>query len=155
MQALEDVRSEVHVLGKEIAGLRPLVHEVHANMPRIAVALETLARVTEKLENNTEEHKRLHFRISEAEEDIRGLDARHGDLERKFFALRDEHLICTTTNRTRRTAQQTSLLTRLKEKAAEKTIEVALVAILCFMAWIVIYHFPKYPLTATIMKEAP
>ena len=49
MTELDEVKSELHSLGRELAGLRPLVLEVHGNMPRIAVALETLARVTEQI----------------------------------------------------------------------------------------------------------
>lgn len=149
MQGLEEVKDEVHSLGLEIAGLKPLVNEVHNNMPRIAKALETLATVTERLESNTEDHKRLHYRISEVDNDVKVIGGRHDDLALKFEALQKDFIICTT----RKSAEKASLLTRLKEKAAEKTVELMLVAIICFAAWLVVYHLPHYPVTSTIINQ--
>lgn len=151
MTELDEVKNELHGLGREVAGLRPLVLEVHSNMPRIAVALETLARVTERLESNTEDHKRIHFRISENEHGLKEQSAYYDDLERRFNALRDEHIICSTTARLERVAETTGPWPRLKMKAAEKTVDLFMVALLGFLAWLVIYHLRHYPLTAPML----
>lgn len=153
MPGLEEIKDEVHGLSREIAGLRPLVHEVHNNMPRIATALETLARVTEKLESNTEDHKRIHYRITETENHVKSLNGHHDDLERRFEALREDYLVCTTTSKIRRSDAQTGLWARLKLKAAEKAVDLIVVAVVGFFAWMVVFHLAKYPATALIIGK--
>ena len=128
-----------------------MVLEVHGNMPRIAVALETLARVTERLESNTEDHKRIHYRISECQQHLKEMEAYYDDLEIRFNTLRDEHIVCTTTSRVERSAVTTGLWARLKVKAAEKTVDLVVVAVLGFLVWLVIYHLRHYPMTAPML----
>lgn len=147
----EGVAEEVQNLRLEISGLRPLVLEMHGNMPRIAMALETLARVTEKLESNTEDHKRIHFRISDIDARVDKEIAQREDLERRFDRLKEEHLICITSAKVRQTDAQSSLWTRVKAKAAEKAAELVLVAVAGFVVWLVLSHLAAYPVTAPIV----
>lgn len=153
MTDLDSIRGELQGLGKEVAGLRPLVLEMNSNMPRIAVALETLARVTEKLESNTEDHKRIHFRITENERALKELSGYHDDLERRFESLRDDHIVCTTTTRVERTVAVSSLWEKIKVKVAEKTVEIFLVAMIGFVGWLVVVNLPRYPVTAPIVEQ--
>lgn len=135
------VEQEVHNLRLDIAKLQPLVNEVHENMPRIAVALETLARVTEKLESNTEEHKRIHYRITAEEEARRELGEAHADLARRFIDLRDEHLVCTTRSRVRESDAREGLWARIKGGAAEKAGEYLIVGVVALAVWLLFLRF--------------
>src|SRR6185369_7157266 len=99
---LEGLQKDIHGLSLELAGLKPLVKEVHNHIPRITNALETLADVSARLENNVEEHKRIHFRITEHDKDITKLKADHESLDHRFSVLKEEHVICMTTKRVER-----------------------------------------------------
>jgi len=154
MAEVDALKDEVHGLRNEFSALKPLVNEMHANMPRIVLALETLARITERLENNTEDHKRIHFRITENQEDIKGLRVELAEVKKDFTQLNDEHLVCVTTATVRRSDRQESLSTRLKTKIAEKTAEIMITAVLFFLGWLLVYHLGEYPTTAPIIGSA-
>ena len=153
--AQKGIESEVHSLGMQIAGLHPLVTEVHSQMPRIAEALETLAMVTAKLENNTEDHKRIHYRITGIESSVKTVIENHGELEARFEALKEEHIVCITTKQVERRAERTSWWAKAKAKAAEKVIEITTLAIIGFIGWMVISHLKEYPPAAQIMATQP
>lgn len=143
MPSLQDVQAEVGNLGRQVATLTPMVHDMHQNMPRIATALETLARVTEKLESNTEDHKRIHYRITEVQTDQKVM-------RQEVDTLKSEHLVHMTTSRLDADKKSKGLLARLKFKMAEKVVEWALIGILVFLLWLVLFHLRDYPLTAPI-----
>ena len=155
MPEQDGVKNEVQLLGKQIAGLQPLVREVHNQMPRIAEALETLAMVTAKLENNTEDHKRIHYRITGIESSVKTVIENHGELEARFEALKDEHIVCITTKQVERRAERTSWWAKAKAKIAEKIIEITTLAIIGFIGWMVISHLKEYPPAAQIMATQP
>lgn len=154
MPELEGIKSEVHSLNKTIAGLQPMVKDVHTQMPRILEALETLAKVTVKLENNTEDHKRLHYRITEVKTAHEELAERHEDLAGKFDALEKEHLVCITTRQVERKVERCSWWSKAKSKALEKAVEIVTLAIIGFTAWMVLTHLKEYPKTAPIVTPA-
>jgi len=90
------LQSDIHRLGIDLAELRPLVKEVHDYMPRITDALECLARVTERLEANNEDHKRLHHRLSELAREVDEVRGEIKALQTRFSAMHDEHILCLT-----------------------------------------------------------
>lgn len=160
MSGLEAVKDEIHGLSNEIAGLKPIVKEMHLNMPRITKALETLARVTEKQESNVEDHKRLHHRINENKEQVETVAAHHEELRRQVDGLEKEHLICFTvreerraTAKERRENSKNSFWARVRFNVTERIVEYLLVTIVLFLAWIVLFHLPQYPLIAPIIKQ--
>jgi hypothetical protein len=161
-EALDEVRVEVHRMGLEIAGLRPIVQEVHSSMPRIVQALETLAGVTARLETNTEDHRHLHDRINSIEEKIREervenieghrvihrrineTDVIAKEMRDDFDALRDEHIVCTTTQKVTRTVEKEGLWAKIKKVFTDKSLELVVYAILGFTAWMVLSHLGDY-----------
>jgi len=128
-------------MGTAIAGMKPLVEGVSNQMPRIAEALETLAGITAKLENNAEDHKRLHFRISSVEETVKKLESGLDELEK-------EHIQCITTQKVERRVERTSWWAKAKAKAAEKAVELVTLAVVAFCGWLVVSHLKEYPKTA-------
>lgn len=144
MAGLEEIKDEVHSLGKEIAGLRPLVHEMHNNMPRIVEALETLARVTEKLENNADDHKRLHYRITDVEVSVKALKVEHNGLDERFVKLKEEHIVCTTTQKVTSKVEKSGVWAKIKAKFTDKALELMIIATLGFVAWMVMTNFALY-----------
>lgn len=153
MADLESLREALHGLEKQVAGLHPVVKDMHSNMPRIATALETLARVTERLEANTEEHQRIHYRIGENHLALENLRKDFVDLEERFESLREEHLVCVTTDSVRRAQKTSGLLARIQAKATDKVVDLIIVAVFAFAVWLVIYHLPRYPVTAPIIEK--
>lgn len=154
MSELEAIKDEVNGISRELSGLRPLVNEMHSNMPRIAKALETLAGVSVKLEANAEDHKRLHYRITDNEEEIERVESDLKELKRDFYTMRDEHVVVTTARKTKQQVAQSSVLARLRLKAAEKAVELITLAVMLFSAWMVLSHLPKYSPAAQIMSQA-
>lgn len=150
----DGVEKEVHRLGLAIAKLQPLVNEVHEHIPRIALALETLARVTEKLESNTEEHRRIHYRITAEEEAREKLGDAHEELGRKFSKLWDEHLVCTTKSRVRESDARESLWSRIKDGAAEKAGEYLVVGFLALAGGLLFLHFSSHPMATLVLGLA-
>ena len=139
-----DVAREVQNLGCELAELRPLVHEVHSNMPRIALALETLAAVTTRQEANIEDHKRLHYRISDVEKKADTALAENKSLRQDFDELHDEHLVCTTTQKVERRQARSGLVARLRAKLEDKALEILVTVVLGFCGWMVYSHWREY-----------
>jgi chromosome segregation ATPase len=153
MSELEGIRGEVHSLCKTIAGIQPLVKEVHGQMPRIAEALESLAAISAKMENNTEDHKRIHYRISDVESSVKALAGRHDELEHNFDSLKEEHIVCITTKQVERRTERASWWTKAKAKAGEKVVEVVTLAVVGFTAWMVLSHLKEYPKTAPVFNN--
>jgi predicted nucleic acid-binding Zn-ribbon protein len=151
---LEEVQKAVHGLEKQVAGLAPLVNEMHGHMPRIAQALETLARVEERQVANNEEHQRIHYRITGIENSLAALSQEKDELESSLDSLREEFIICTTTSRTLKHREKSSMGTRLKTRAAERAVEWATIAVLTFVGWLVLAHLKEYPQTAAIVGTA-
>lgn len=154
MPELEAIRKEVHALSNTIAGLSPLVVDTHSQIPRIAEALESLAVVTTKLENNSEEHKRIHFRINDAEKVVTSLALRVDTLRSDFDGLKDEHIVCVTTRQVEGRIVRTSFWAKAKTKAGEKAVELITLAVIGFVAWMIVSHLPQYPQTAPIIQKA-
>jgi hypothetical protein len=175
MVGLDEVKVEMHKLGLEIAGLRPIVQEVHNSMPRIVMALETLAGVTVRLEANTEDHRHLHERITRAEEQIKEdrlenmeehriihrrineTDEIAKEAKDEFDALRDEHIVCTTTAKVTTRVEGAGLWAKIKAKVTDKALELVILSILAFISWMVVSHFNDFQKsrTATINYQSP
>ena len=155
MSELAGIQSEVHALGTQIAGLQPMVQEVHGQMPKIAEALEILAGVSAKLENNSEDHKRIHHRITGLENVIKSEVVAREDLETRFVTLKDEHIVCVTTGKVERRIESSSWWTKAKAKAMDKTVEIITLAIIGFTAWMVLSHLSSYPRAAQYMTTNP
>lgn len=124
-------------------------------MPRITDALEVLARITGKLENNAEDHKRLHFRITAVEDDVRGVEenikelasataTNQGRLEEKFNIMYTEHLTCITTNRVRTSERRKGLWSKIKLKIEERVVDIVVWLLVSFTVWMVLNHMVMY-----------
>jgi hypothetical protein len=146
MPEVEEIRKEVFKLCNALAGITPLVTEVHGQMPRIAEALETLAMITAKLENNTEDHKRIHYRITEIGTTVKTLSD-------SYDAWKECHLVCMTTKQVERRVERLSWWTRAKTKAGDKVVEIVTLAIVSFVGWMVISHLKEYPKTAPYLNR--
>lgn len=160
--ALDEVKVEMHKLGLEIAGLRPIVQEVHNSMPRIVLALEMLAGVTVRLEMNTEDHRHIHERITSLEEKVKEdrlentdghrvihrrineTDAIAKEFKDEFTELRDEHIICTITQKVTTKVERAGLWAKIKAKFTDKALELVILSILAFISWLVITHFNDF-----------
>jgi len=152
---LKELKDDIHGLGLEVAELKPLVREVHNYMPRIAEALVTLARITEKLESNTEDHKRIHHRITDLENGVRGVETdfkdlsivtanNQGRLEEKFNKLRDEHLECMTAKRVEKVERRKGMFNRIKAKFEERVVDILVWLLISFTVWMVLNHMVLY-----------
>lgn len=149
---LDELKDNIHELGKEVAGLKPMVKEVHGYMPRIVSAMEKLAEVSVRMENNTEEHKRIHYRITDVDTNVKSLQT-------EFDSLKEEHIVCVTTKRVERQSERSNIWAKFKTKATEKAIEWALVIIIGATTWMVATHTREYiaslPKTPTVAAPKP
>ena len=163
MSELEEVKKSLHGLENEMSGIRPVVDDIHQYMPRISAALETLAAVTVKLESNAEDHKRIHYRITDAENDHKQLQTEHKQLEAKVDTLWKEHVECQaelaagkkTLGVPGPAIQQPAkpLLRRIQEKVAENVATTVVMIVLAFLGWLLIFHLPNYPPTKDIIER--
>lgn len=144
------IKDELHKLAIEVSGLKPLVLEVHEILPRMTKALETLATVTERSETNTRDHKHIHHRITENKNYVRLVEAHHDNLERKFYELKEEHIICTTINKTRFDLEGKGLWARVKAKIQDRLVEWLVLGIFGFLAWLVVSHLGAYPMVVQL-----
>ncbi len=137
---LAELQKTLTDLRVDVAEIKPLAKQI----PSIAAAMTTLAEVSAKLENNFEDHKRIHYRITDVEKDVRGL-------KEEFETLKEEHIVCVTTKQVERRSERTSLWTRAKKNATDKVVEITTLAIVAFAAWMVISHLKEYPGTAQLV----
>lgn len=152
---IETIKNDMHSLSLQFAGLQPMVQDVHSQMPKIADALETLAMVTAKLENNTEEHKRIHFRINDVEGSVNKLNESHEHLKTRFDKLDNEHTVCITTGRVERRMTDASWWGKAKTKALDKAVELITLVIIGFTAYMILVHLAQYPATARFFVTQP
>lgn len=94
MAGLETLEEKVGDLSVKVAELRPIVKDIHAGMPRMLRALETLAHVTERLESNSEDHKRIHYRITDNEKQVDEVKAQIAAVKEDLGQLKEEHIQC-------------------------------------------------------------
>lgn len=153
MDEINKLRDAVNLLGREVSELKPVVLDVHSNMPRIAQALETLAKVTARQEASHDEHKRIHYRIAENENNISAVRNDVGRLKERIDKVREEQVICLAGQKVKKKDLRIPLLERIRSAVAEKVIVVIVLATLGFFGWLVVYHLPKYPVTAPIIKH--
>jgi len=158
MNELSEIKESVHTLETEISGLKPIVSDIHANMPRIAKAMETLARATERLNSHEDEHKRLHYRISETDKRTKDMHSQLTALNERMNGLWQEHIDCQARLSARKEAKKEEKENlgwweRLKQKVAEQVAVFVVLGVIAFFLWVVIYHLPQYPATAPIIDQ--
>lgn len=140
---LQELQKSLSALREDVAGIKPLVQQI----PEVATAMSKVAEITAKLENNMEDHKRIHYRITGVEDEVKGL-------KQKFDTMENEHLVHMTTIQVKRQTARTSIWTRIKSRATDKAVEIATLAIVTFAAWMIISHLPQYPKTAPIINQS-
>jgi len=138
---MDNVEDELHNIKLEVAGLKPLVVEMHSSMPRIARALETLASHSSKFEANSLDHKHIHNRLSELRTNVSDIETVQDELKQEFDILRNEHIVCITTN----SITKNSRWEKIKLKAEDKALVTILTATGIFIAWVLLSHLPDYP----------
>ncbi len=152
MSELDEIKDSVHGLKVEIAGLRPVVSEIHSHMPRITLALETLARVTEKLESNKEEHQRIHYRIEEVEQNVEGLAKTARETRGRLDELLLMHVECKAECKADRKWESSGVLLskngwwdRTRDLIARDVVRWVAFGVLAFLLWMVVVNLPDYP----------
>ncbi len=150
------LEAEVRGLASKVDGLRPVVEDIRSIMPRIAAAIEGLARVEERLVANGEDHKRIHFRISDGEKAVEGVRKDLAELEGRFEALHDEHLVQVTSMRVRgETVPQKKEIVAAscddggwwggaKKTAITEVVRAVVLLCIGFAAWMVAEHVDEF-----------
>ncbi len=149
MSELDEIKESVHGLKVEIAGLRPVVSEIHSHMPRITVALETLARVEEKQSSDKEDHQRIHYRIEGVEDSCEKLAEISKQTSRRVDELWMAHIECQADRKIEGVAGKlrtgANWWDKTRELIARDVVRWVAFGVLFFLLWLVTVNLPEYP----------
>ena len=144
----------MHGLETELAGLKPIVVDIHNSMPRITRALETLAKVTAQQQANHEDHKRIHFRIAENTKEIESIEKDVKELRGEFRNLQQEHIECRAERSALGRIKRKSGWDKIKDQAQQTTVNWLVLLLLAFLLFVFVPKAMEFVATLPTVKSA-